>query len=89
MGAEACPATGTVTMAENQRNSTHESPVPKARGGNAREELTEVASILAAALLRLRTKQFGIPEKRKISRDNPLGCPGKTRPPAVNLEQKG
>ena len=71
-------------MAENERNFTHESPVPKARGGHAHDELPEVAGILAAALLRLRTKHFGTSKKREISRDNPLGSPAETRPPAVN-----
>ena len=43
--------------------------------------LDEVAMILATSLLRLRVKN----RKERVSRDNSLGCPGETRPPAVDL----
>jgi hypothetical protein len=49
------------------------------------QRLDEVAAILAQAFLRLRAKQLSGPKKREISRDNSLGCPAETRPPAVNL----
>ena len=49
------------------------------------QRLDEVASILATGFLRLRAKQLSTPKKREISRDNSLGCPAETRPPAVNL----
>ncbi len=49
------------------------------------QRLDEVACILATGLLRLLAKHAAGPKKREISRDNSLGCPGETRPPAVNL----
>jgi hypothetical protein len=70
-------------MAKDKRESPHESSVPKASGGY--DELSEIADILAGALLRLRAKHAAGPKKREISRDNSLGCPAETRPPAVNL----
>ena len=76
-------------MAEDTRKSTHETPTLEALSGHTGDALTEVASILAGALLRLRGRGPGAANKREISRDNPLGCPGETRPPAVNLQQKG
>jgi hypothetical protein len=48
------------------------------------QRLDEVASILATGFLRLRAKHAAAPKKREISRDNSLGCPAETRPPAVN-----
>jgi hypothetical protein len=70
-------------MAEDKRNSTHEVPAPKASGGH--DELSEIAGILAVGLVRLLAKHVSAPKKREISRDNSLGCPVETRPPAVNL----
>jgi hypothetical protein len=49
------------------------------------KRLDEVAVILASAMLRLRAKHASSPKKREFPRDNSLGCPGETRPPAVNL----
>jgi len=49
------------------------------------QRLDEVAGILATGLCRLRAKHVSAPKKREISRDNSLGCPAETRPPAVNL----
>ena len=49
------------------------------------QRLDEMAGILAAGLLRLLAKHAPAREKREISRDNCLGCPGETRPPAVDL----
>ena len=50
----------------------------------AAQRLDEVAGILAAALLRLCAKHVSSLKKREISRDNSLGCPAETRPPAVD-----
>ena len=75
-------------MAEDERNSTH-TPALSAPGDQAGDALAEVASILAGAMLRLRGRRAGTAKKREISRDNPLGGPGETRPPAVNLQRKG
>jgi len=49
------------------------------------ERLDEVAMILASAMLRLGAKRVSGQKKREILRDNCLGCPAKTRPPAVDL----
>jgi len=49
------------------------------------QRLDEIAGILAGAILRLRAKHAAGPKKREISRDNSLGCPAETRPPAVNF----
>jgi hypothetical protein len=49
------------------------------------QRLDEVAHILATGLWRLRAKHAAGLKKREISRDNSLGCPAETRPPAVNL----
>ena len=70
-------------MAEDKRNPSDKSPVPKASGGH--DELSKIAAILAGTLLRLRAEHAAGPKKREIPRDNSLGCPGETRPPAVNL----
>ena len=75
-------------MARDERNST-QTPALGAHGGQAGDALAEVASILAGAMLRLRGRRAGTVKKRGISRDNQLGCPGETRPPAVNLQRKG
>ncbi len=53
------------------------------------DRLEEVAAILAAGLLRIMARSRLTSEKREISRDNSLGCPGETRPPAINLDRKG
>jgi hypothetical protein len=53
------------------------------------EPLEEVAMILAAAFLRLRARHGRPAKEREFSRDNSLGCPAETRPPAVNLQRKG
>ena len=75
-------------MPENERNDT-QTPALDAPGDQAGDALAEVAGILAGAMLRLRGRRSSAANKREISRDNPLGCPGKTRPPAVNLQRKG
>ena len=49
------------------------------------ERLDEIAGILAAGLLRLHARHVASPKEREFFRDNPLGCPGETRPPAVDL----
>ena len=49
------------------------------------ERLAELAMILASAMLRLGAKRVTGLKKREISRDNCLGCPVETRPPAVDL----
>ena len=82
-GGSMSPAIGQANMARDKRNSSDKAPVPKASGGH--DELSEIAGILAGALLRLRAKHAAGPKKREISRDNSLGCPAETRPPAVNL----
>ena len=53
------------------------------------QRLNEVAGTLAAGLLRLLAKHAPSRGKREVLRDNPLGCPAETRPPAVNLQRKG
>jgi hypothetical protein len=70
-----CEAADGATMAD-ERDPEHTA--------NA-QRLDEVACILARAFLRLRAKHVSAPKKREISRDNSLGCPAETRPPAVNL----
>ena len=70
-------------MAEDKRNPTHEVHVSKMCGDH--DDLSEIAGILAAGFLRLLAKRAPAPKKREISRDNSLGCPAETRPPAVNL----
>ena len=77
------PATGQANMAEDKRNPTHEVPVSKMCGDH--DDLSEIAAILAGTLLRLWAEHAAGPKKREISRDNSLGCPAETRPPAVNL----
>jgi hypothetical protein len=74
-------------VAQNDRQNLEESPwLPRpARECGGHDELSEIAAILAGALLRLRAKQLSTPKKREISRDNSLGCPAETRPPAVNF----
>lgn len=74
-------------VAQNGRHNLEESPwLPRPAREYGHDELSEIAAILAAgALLRLRAKHAAAPKKREISRDNSLGCPAETRPPAVNL----
>ena len=54
-------------MADDKRNSTQKSALD-AHGGDAGDALAEVASILAGALLRLRTRRSDAANKREISR---------------------
>ena len=84
-GGGSMPRHRTATMAEDERNPTHQAPAMDASAGYAGDALTEVAGVLAGALLRLHTGRLGASKKRGVSRDNLLGCPGETRPPAVNL----
>ena len=73
-------------VAQNGRHNLEESPwLPRPAREYGDDELSEIAGILAGALLRLRAKHAAGPKKREISRDNSLGCPAETRPPAVNL----
>ena len=75
----------------SQSMSASDVYVPCAAGSALHDDdgLDGVARIVAAALLRLHVKRAATVQKRGVSRDNLLGCPGETRPPAVNLQRKG
>ena len=75
-------------MAESERNPTRATALD-APVGHDGDALTEVAGILAGALLRLHTGRLDASKKREVSRDNLLGGGEGTRPPAVNLQRKG
>ena len=52
----------------------------------APRRLDDLARLLATAMLRLWLNRR---KEREFCRDNCLGCPDETRPPAVDLQQKG